>query len=106
MWKDVSLDPDVPVNERAKLAVWDFPVSDKYGKVIEEIVELIIINVLSNPWLDLEEDAGDWAAQDDGGGAGAGAGEPHTERGIRAHRRRHGCPIPGPDLREISRAVN
>ena len=49
VWKDVSLDPDVAVNERAKLAVWDFPVSDKYGKVIEEIVELIIINVLSNP---------------------------------------------------------
>ena len=37
VWKDVSLDPDVPVKERAKLAVWDFPVSDKYGKVIEEI---------------------------------------------------------------------
>ena len=39
VWKDVSLDPDVPINERAKLAVWDFPVSDKYGKVRTEIVE-------------------------------------------------------------------
>ena len=42
VWKDVSLDPDVPINERAKLAVWDFPVSDKYGKVRTEIVGLII----------------------------------------------------------------
>ena len=103
MWKDVSLDPDVPVNERAKLAVWDFPVSDKYGKVMTgDWGGLIVINVLSNPWLDLEEDAGDGAAEDDGGGAGAGAGEPHTERGIRAHRRRHGCPILGPDLCNIT----
>ena len=58
------------------------------------------------PSLDLEEDAGDWSAQDDGGGPGAGAGEPHTERGVRADCGRHGCPISGPDLRITIRAVN
>ena len=50
VWKDVSLDPDVPIKERAKLAVWDFPVSDKYGKVIEEIVELIINRISFPHW--------------------------------------------------------
>ena len=85
VWKDVSLDPDVPINERAKLAVWDFPVSDKYGKVIEQIVGGLSLCCMLTPSLDLEEDAGDGSAQDNGGGPGAGAGEPHTERGLRAH---------------------
>ncbi|XP_041370921.1 ionotropic receptor 25a-like [Gigantopelta aegis] len=35
LWKDMSLDDTLNVVERAKLAVWDYPVSDKYTKLWE-----------------------------------------------------------------------
>ena len=33
VWKDMSLDNTISEFERSKLAVWDYPVSDKYTKV-------------------------------------------------------------------------
>ncbi|XP_046565888.1 ionotropic receptor 25a-like [Haliotis rubra] len=35
IWKDMSLDDNLDVVSRAKLAVWDYPVSDKYTKLWE-----------------------------------------------------------------------
>ena len=34
IWKDMSLDDTLSELERSKLAVWDYPVSDKYTKVL------------------------------------------------------------------------
>ena len=33
IWKDMSLNDSTDEYERSKLAVWDYPVSDKYTKV-------------------------------------------------------------------------
>ena len=33
VWKEMSLDNTITEFERSKLAVWDYPVSDKYTKV-------------------------------------------------------------------------
>lgn len=33
IWKNMSLDDTLSDEERAKLAVWDYPVSDKYTKI-------------------------------------------------------------------------
>ena len=33
VWKDLSLDDTISEYERAKLAVWDYPVTDKYTKM-------------------------------------------------------------------------
>lgn len=33
IWKNMSLDDSLNETERAKLAVWDYPVSDKYTKI-------------------------------------------------------------------------
>ena len=33
IWKDMSLSNTMEAVERAKLAVWDYPVSDKYTKL-------------------------------------------------------------------------
>ena len=33
IWKDMSLNDSLNELERSKLAVWDYPVSDKYTKV-------------------------------------------------------------------------
>ena len=32
-WKDLALDDTIDEYERAKLAVWDYPVTDKYTKI-------------------------------------------------------------------------
>ncbi len=33
IWKDMSLNDSMSEVERSKLAVWDYPVSDKYTKI-------------------------------------------------------------------------
>ena len=33
VWKDISLDDTINEFERSKLAVWDYPVTDKYTKI-------------------------------------------------------------------------
>ncbi|XP_065556621.1 ionotropic receptor 25a-like isoform X2 [Artemia franciscana] len=35
IWKELSLDDNIPEFERSKLAVWDYPVSDKYTKMLQ-----------------------------------------------------------------------
>ncbi|KAF7490853.1 Glutamate receptor 2 [Sarcoptes scabiei] len=39
IWKDMSLNDSLTNDERAKLAVWDYPVSDKYTKIWSQIIE-------------------------------------------------------------------
>ncbi|XP_054159450.1 ionotropic receptor 25a-like [Oppia nitens] len=39
IWKDMSLNDSLSEEERAKLAVWDYPVSDKYTKIWAQIQE-------------------------------------------------------------------
>ncbi|XP_017461181.1 PREDICTED: ionotropic receptor 25a-like, partial [Rhagoletis zephyria] len=39
IWKDMSLNDSLSDDERAKLAVWDYPVSDKYTKIWSQILE-------------------------------------------------------------------
>ncbi|KAJ0183146.1 hypothetical protein K1T71_001122 [Dendrolimus kikuchii] len=39
IWKDMSLNESLTVVERAKLAVWDYPVSEKYNKMWEAMKE-------------------------------------------------------------------
>ena len=39
VWKDMSLDDTVSEYERAKLAVWDYPVTDKYTKIWDGMKE-------------------------------------------------------------------
>ena len=39
VWKDMSLDDSVSEYERAKLAVWDYPVTDKYTKIWDGMKE-------------------------------------------------------------------
>ncbi|KAL1505374.1 hypothetical protein ABEB36_004957 [Hypothenemus hampei] len=39
IWKDMSLNDSLTDVERAKLAVWDYPVSDKYTKMWQAMIE-------------------------------------------------------------------
>ena len=39
IWKDMSLNDSMSDLERAKLAVWDYPVSDKYTKMWQSMTE-------------------------------------------------------------------
>lgn len=39
IWKDMSLNDSLTDVERAKLAVWDYPVSDKYTKMWQAMKE-------------------------------------------------------------------
>ena len=39
IWKDMSLNDSMSNVERAKLAVWDYPVSDKYTKMWQSMKE-------------------------------------------------------------------
>lgn len=39
IWKDMSLNDSLSDVERAKLAVWDYPVSDKYTKMWQAMKE-------------------------------------------------------------------
>lgn len=39
IWKDMSLNDSLSEVERAKLAVWDYPVSDKYTKMWQAMKE-------------------------------------------------------------------
>ncbi|XP_074095808.1 ionotropic receptor 25a [Cotesia typhae] len=38
IWKDMSLNDSLSEIERAKLAVWDYPVSDKYTKMFNQMI--------------------------------------------------------------------
>ncbi|XP_053209677.1 ionotropic receptor 25a-like isoform X2 [Panonychus citri] len=40
IWKNLSLDDSITEDERANLAVWEYPVSDKYTKIKAQIVEI------------------------------------------------------------------
>ena len=39
VWKDLSLDDSTSEYERAKLAVWDYPVTDKYTRIWDGMQE-------------------------------------------------------------------
>ena len=39
IWKDMSLNDETDEYERSKLAVWDYPVSDKYTKMWQSMQE-------------------------------------------------------------------
>ena len=39
IWKDMSLNDSMNELERSKLAVWDYPVSDKYTKMWQSMQE-------------------------------------------------------------------
>ena len=39
VWKDLSLDDSISEYERAKLAVWDYPVTDKYTKIWDGMIQ-------------------------------------------------------------------
>ena len=41
IWKDMSLNDSTDEYERSKLAVWDYPVSDKYTKMWQSMQVLI-----------------------------------------------------------------
>ena len=40
VWKDLSLDDSISEYERSKLAVWDYPVTDKYTKMWKGMQEI------------------------------------------------------------------
>lgn len=42
VWKDMSLDNTISEYERAKLAVWDYPVSDKYTKIWQNMRDTVL----------------------------------------------------------------
>ena len=42
VWKDMSLDNTISEYERAKLAVWDYPVSDKYTKIWQNMKDTVL----------------------------------------------------------------
>nr|CAD7205877.1 unnamed protein product [Timema douglasi] len=44
IWKDMSLNDSLSEVERAKLAVWDYPVSDKYTKIWQAMKEAMFPN--------------------------------------------------------------
>ena len=39
VWKDLSLDDKSSKDERAKLALWDYPVTDKYTRIWDGMKE-------------------------------------------------------------------
>ena len=39
IWKAMSLNDSMTVYERSKLAVWDYPVSDRYTKMWQSMIE-------------------------------------------------------------------
>lgn len=39
IWKDMSLNDSLSEDDRAKLAVWDYPVSDRYTKIASQMSE-------------------------------------------------------------------
>lgn len=39
VWKDLSLNDDLDEDERAQLAVWDYPISDKFTKIWAAMTE-------------------------------------------------------------------
>jgi ionotropic glutamate receptor len=39
IWKDLSLNDDLDEDERAKLAVWDYPISDRFTKIWASMTE-------------------------------------------------------------------
>ena len=43
VWKEMSLDNTITEFERSKLAVWDYPVSDKYTKVATNLQNTVNI---------------------------------------------------------------
>lgn len=46
IWKDMSLNDSLSPVERSKLAVWDYPVSDKYTKMYSAMTEAKLPNSL------------------------------------------------------------
>lgn len=46
IWKDMSLNDSLTPVERSKLAVWDYPVSDKYTKMWQAMKEAGLPNTL------------------------------------------------------------
>lgn len=46
IWKDMSLNDSLTPVERSKLAVWDYPVSDKYTKMWQAMQEAGLPNTL------------------------------------------------------------
>ena len=42
IWKDMSLNDNTDEYERSKLAVWDYPVSDKYTKMWQSMQEAVL----------------------------------------------------------------
>lgn len=46
IWKDMSLNDSLSPVERSKLAVWDYPVSDKYTKMWQAMREAGLPNTL------------------------------------------------------------
>lgn len=46
IWKDMSLNDTLTPVERSKLAVWDYPVSDKYTKMWQAMQEAGLPNTL------------------------------------------------------------
>lgn len=77
IWKDMSLNDSLTPVERSKLAVWDYPVSDKVHQ-------------------DVASDARGWTAKLLGGGCGKGE-ELHIGYRIRFSRRCNGHQVPDHD---------
>lgn len=48
IWKDMSLNDSLTPVERSKLAVWDYPVSDKYTKMWQAMKEAGLPNSLED----------------------------------------------------------
>lgn len=46
IWKDITLNESLSPVERSKLAVWDYPISDKYTKLWKAIQEAGLPNTL------------------------------------------------------------
>lgn len=46
IWKEISLNDSLSPVERSKLAVWDYPVSDKYTKIWQAMQEAGLPNTL------------------------------------------------------------
>ncbi len=40
VWKDLSLNDSLNEDERAQLAVWDYPIGDKFTKIWAQIEEV------------------------------------------------------------------
>lgn len=46
IWKDMTLNDSLTTYERSQLAVWDYPVSDKFTKIWQSILEAGMPNSL------------------------------------------------------------